>query len=44
MGTHGHGLNNMAYRIKMISGTLAIQSQPGRGTEIVVRVPFSAEK
>jgi signal transduction histidine kinase len=44
MGTHGHGLNNMAYRIKMISGSLAIQSQPGRGTEIVVRVPFSAEK
>jgi nitrate/nitrite-specific signal transduction histidine kinase len=41
--TSHQGLPNMAARIAPIGGRLIIDSQPGRGTRIIVRVPRSAE-
>ncbi|MBI4491290.1 MAG: PAS domain S-box protein [Chloroflexi bacterium] len=38
----GEGLHNMAERAQALGGRLAIQSQPGQGTEIRVEVPVSA--
>jgi signal transduction histidine kinase len=37
----GMGLINMAERAKHVGGVLTIQSTPGRGTQIKLRVPFS---
>jgi signal transduction histidine kinase len=36
----GHGLANMAARAAEMGGTLTIASSPGRGTRIVVQVPY----
>lgn len=36
---HGFGLNNMRDRAKGLGGCLMIESQPGAGTAIVVRIP-----
>lgn len=38
----GAGLASMAARAQEMGGTLDIQSSPGRGTQVVVRVPVSS--
>ena len=38
----GLGLISMQERVKLVNGTLSIESQPNRGTAISARVPFSA--
>jgi signal transduction histidine kinase len=38
----GLGLTSMEERLKLVKGTLSIDSQPERGTTIEARVPFSA--
>jgi signal transduction histidine kinase len=37
----GLGLISMEERLKLVNGTLSIDSQPGRGTTIEARVPVS---
>jgi signal transduction histidine kinase len=39
----GLGLTSMCERIRMVNGTIAIESKPMRGTRIHVRVPFQSE-
>ena len=39
----GIGLISMEERLKLVNGTLSIESQPGRGTTIEARVPVSSE-
>jgi PAS domain S-box-containing protein len=41
--SHGLGLVSMEERLKLVNGTLSIESQPGRGTTIEARVPVSSE-
>ncbi|HUX13136.1 MAG TPA: sensor histidine kinase [Spirochaetia bacterium] len=41
-GRHGLGLVNMAERARMLEAELEIESAPGLGTRIVMRVPISA--
>ena len=36
----GLGLTSMRERLKLVAGELVIESQPGRGTTIVARVPL----
>jgi signal transduction histidine kinase len=38
----GHGLANMRARAEELNGTFAIQSAPGEGTQICLRVPLRA--
>jgi signal transduction histidine kinase/ligand-binding sensor domain-containing protein len=40
----GLGLDSMEERIKYLGGSLELQSAPGRGTRITVRVPFPKAK
>jgi PAS domain S-box-containing protein len=42
--TRGLGLISMAERLKLLNGTLSIESQLQRGTTIHARVPFSSGK
>jgi signal transduction histidine kinase len=37
----GHGLENMAARAQDAGGTLEIDSQPGHGTRLTLRIPLS---
>ncbi len=39
--SHGLGLISMEERLKIVSGTLSIESQPGRGTTVEARVPVT---
>jgi PAS domain S-box-containing protein len=39
----GHGLGNMAARAKEISATFTLESEPGKGTNIVVAVPLKKD-
>ena len=39
----GFGFANMRARVKKLKGTLDIRTAPGRGTSIIVRVPFKQE-
>jgi signal transduction histidine kinase len=41
--SRGLGLISMHERLKLLSGTFSIKSQPQRGTTIYARVPFSSE-
>ncbi len=41
-GRTGIGLLNMDERVRLLNGTLAVYSEPGAGTEIVVRIPAVA--
>ncbi len=36
---HGYGLQTMAERAESLGGSLTIDSKPGRGTRVIVRVP-----
>jgi signal transduction histidine kinase len=42
--SRGLGLISMEERLKLLNGTLSINSQPKRGTTIHARVPFSSGK
>ena len=35
----GHGLSNMAERARLFGGELSVDSSPGEGTTITVRIP-----
>jgi signal transduction histidine kinase len=39
----GLGLTSMRERVRLVNGTIAIESKPMAGTIIVVRVPFESE-
>lgn len=41
-GSHSLGLLGMRERVRMLSGTLDIEGQPGQGTRVRVRVPLGA--
>jgi signal transduction histidine kinase len=38
----GLGLASMEERVRLVKGTIAIDSKPMRGTSIRIRVPFTA--
>jgi len=40
--SQGLGLISMEERLKLVKGTLSIESQPKRGTTIHARVPFAS--
>jgi signal transduction histidine kinase len=40
----GLGLTSMQERVRLVNGTIEIQSKPMRGTTVHVRVPFGSEK
>jgi PAS domain S-box-containing protein len=40
----GFGFVNMRARVKKLKGTLDVRTVPGRGTSIIVRVPFKQER
>lgn len=40
-GKGGLGLAGMEERVRLANGTMSIQSEPGRGSEIIVEVPYS---
>lgn len=44
MQGRGLGLASMQERVRLVNGTIAIQSKPMGGTTIHVRVPFGSEK
>ena len=39
VAAQGHGLGNMALRAKEIGASLKVQSQPNRGTTILIELP-----
>ncbi len=40
----GYGLSGIAERVRILGGTLAIESRPGEGTSLTVEVPFPISK
>jgi signal transduction histidine kinase len=42
--SRGLGLISMGERLKLVKGTLSINSQPKRGTTIDARVPFHSSR
>jgi len=34
----------MRERVEMVGGTLTIESEPGKGTTVQVRIPFAPER
>ena len=38
--SHGLGLRNISERVKLIKGKLDVKSEPGRGTNISISIPF----
>jgi signal transduction histidine kinase len=43
VGAQGHGLGNMALRAKEIGARLKVQSQPNKGTSILIELPRKAQ-
>jgi signal transduction histidine kinase len=43
MHGNGLGLTSMRERVRLVNGTIAIESKPGGGTQIQVRVPLAAQ-
>lgn len=37
---NGMGLKNIAYRVKALGGTIALDTQPGRGTTVAIEIPL----
>ncbi len=37
----GYGLNNLDARTKLMQGTMTIDSQPGKGTSVLIEVPYN---
>jgi signal transduction histidine kinase len=42
-GTRGLGLLGIQERIESVGGRLSIQSQPGKGTELLIHIPWGAK-
>ncbi len=42
LGNHGLGLFSMQERAALVNGRFSINSKPGRGTTLLVRIPFKA--
>jgi len=42
--SEGLGLTSMRERVRLVGGTILIDSKPHEGTTIHVRVPFEAER
>jgi signal transduction histidine kinase len=40
----GYGLSGIAERVRILGGTLAIESRPGEGTSLTVGIPFPVSK
>ena len=40
MNRRGLGLISMRERLRLVNGELSIQSEPGRGTTVLARVPL----
>ena len=40
----GYGLSGIAERVRILGGTLAIESRPGEGTSLTVEIPFPVSK
>jgi signal transduction histidine kinase len=36
----GYGLNNLDARTKLMHGTMTIDSQPGKGTSVLIEIPY----
>jgi two-component system NarL family sensor kinase len=43
-GADGYGIEGMRERARLLGGTLAIQSTPGRGTRVVVSMPVAERR
>lgn len=43
LNTNGYGINNVYMRLQLFGGDLAIQSQLGKGTSVMVRVPINGK-
>lgn len=41
---HGNGINGMCERVRAIGGSLQIESQPHRGTRLLISVPLRGQK
>lgn len=42
--TQGLGILSMRERVRLLNGVLDLVSQPGQGTEVVVRIPISSDQ
>jgi signal transduction histidine kinase len=40
----GYGLNNLASRTKLMQGTMTIDSRPGKGTSVMIEVPYGFDR
>ena len=40
----GYGLSGIAERVRILGGTLAIKSQPNKGTSLTIEVPIPISK
>ena len=40
----GIGLRNIEERVAVVNGVLTVQSSPGRGTEVCIKIPFNAQE
>ena len=40
-GASGHGMSNLKRRASRVSGSIRIDSAPGKGTEVIFEAPFS---
>jgi len=42
VGAHkdGYGLHNLDARTKLMHGTMTIDSQPGKGTSVLIEIPY----
>jgi signal transduction histidine kinase len=43
MNRRGLGLISMRERLRLVNGELSIQSEPGRGTTVLARVPLGQQ-
>ena len=41
-GAGGNGLTNMRQRVRELGGTLHLDTAPGRGTRLTIRIPTKA--
>jgi signal transduction histidine kinase len=41
---HGFGLTGMAERARILGGSYRVESEPGKGTTVVVELPLSSQE